>query len=268
MIHQHDLNRRRWDELTPVHVHSAFYDAPGFLAGRSAMDAIERDGVGEVRGKSLLHLQCHFGLTTLDFARQGAQVVGVDFSKASIEQARQLADQADLAQRSRFVCCDVLELDQHLHEKFDVVFTSYGVLTWLCDLQRWGQIVARFLKPGGKFYIAEIHPLAFVFREDADQFDVAYDYFNCPEGLEIPPGPDYANPEFIPDHGERYWAWSLADIFSALQLAGLHIRDFREYPFSCYRQFPFLVQQSDGWWHWPPDRRQLPLLFSLAAFKS
>ncbi|RPH96417.1 class I SAM-dependent methyltransferase [candidate division KSB1 bacterium] len=265
MIEQHEINRRRWNEITPVHARSEFYDVPGFLAGRNTLFEIELDGVGDVNGKSLLHLQCHFGMDSLSWARLGAQVVGVDFSEASIEQARDLAQQARLADRCQFICCDVLELDQHLTEKFDVVFTSYGVITWLCDLEKWARIVAHFLKPGGLFFIAEIHPLALMFRENTDKFELAYDYFSNAAEVVIPPGPDYADPSFVPTHGENYWAWTIADIFHALKKAGLEIGEFNEYPYSCYPQFPNMTQQADGRWILPAGIPRLPLLFSLAA---
>ncbi len=265
MIQPHEQNRLRWNELTPVHARSAFYDVPGFLSGKLAIDDIERDGAGDIRGKSLLHLQCHFGLSSLSFARLGAQVTGVDFSEASVAQANELAKQAGLESRSRFICCDVLELDRHLNERFDVVFTSYGVITWLSNLSKWGEIVARFLKPDGRFFMAEIHPLAMVFGDETETFEVTYDYFHDPAGIEIPPSADYADPTYTSSHAERYWAWSLMDIFGALRAAGLTITDFREFPFSCFRQFPAMRKGEDGLWHLPETTPQLPLTFAITA---
>jgi SAM-dependent methyltransferase len=264
---RHESNRRRWDELTPVHVRSDFYDVAGFLAGGSTLGKIEREGVGDVQGKTLLHLQCHFGLDSLSWARLGAQVVGVDFSEVSIADARRLAERAGLASRCRFVCADVLELECHLEGTFDVVFTSYGVITWLCDLQRWAKVIAHFLKPGGLFFMAEIHPFAFVFRENVPTLEPAYDYFHQAAGTKFTGSPDYADPSFVPAASETYWAWSLADVFRVLREAELELRDFREYPFSCHRQFPHLVKQADGCWILPPGSVQIPLLFSVAAGK-
>jgi SAM-dependent methyltransferase len=265
MLEQHELNRRRWEEITPVHVRSSFYNVEGFLRGERALDQLESDGAGDVRGRSLLHLQCHFGLGALSFARLGAQVTGVDFSESSIAKARELSDRCRLSARTRFLCCEVLELDQHLDERFDVVFTSYGVITWLCDLARWGRIISRFLKPGGRFFMVEIHPVSFMFHEESGKLEIAYDYFNDPGGLVIPPEPDYADRNYVPVHGERFWAWSLADVHSAIAAAGLQITDFREYPFSIYRQFSYLERHEDGFWHMPAGRPQMPLLFSISA---
>jgi 2-polyprenyl-3-methyl-5-hydroxy-6-metoxy-1,4-benzoquinol methylase len=267
MDSRHDLNRRRWNELTPVHTRSEFYDVAGFLAGRNTLLPVEREGVGDVQGKSLLHLQCHFGLDSLSWARLGAQVVGVDFSEASITEAKRLAERTNLADRCRFICADVLDLDQHLPETFDIVFTSYGVITWLSDLERWAQIIARFVKPGGFFFMVEIHPFSFVFRENAPTFEVAYDYFHDAAGLELSGSPDFADPSFVPETPEHFWAWSLADVLRVLREAGLGLRDFREYPFSCYRQFPQMEKRSEGLWHLPAGSVQIPLLFSVSAIK-
>jgi SAM-dependent methyltransferase len=265
MIEQHELNRQRWNELTPVHARSEFYNIDGFLKGAPALDDVEIGGLGDLSGKSLLHLQCHLGLGTLEAARRGARVVGVDFSAASIATAREMAAKADLTERARFICCDVLELDQESHETFDVVFTSYGVLTWLFNLPKWGQIVARFLRPGGHLFIAEIHPTAFMFAEQGEPLTVAYDYFNSPEGILLPPSPDYADANYTAAQAERYWAWSLEDIFRSLTDAGLAITDFREFPFSCYRQFPHMTRGDDGHWYLPPHVPRAPLLFALRA---
>src|SRR5262249_16463954 len=138
----HDNNRELWDELADINVETAYYDVPGFLAGRSTLRSIERAEVGDVAGRSLLHLQCHCGLDTLSWARLGARVTGVDFSPRAIDIARRLAQQAQV--EAEFVCSSIEELTDRLTGSFDVVFTSYGVLCWLRDLARWARVIARF----------------------------------------------------------------------------------------------------------------------------
>jgi ubiquinone/menaquinone biosynthesis C-methylase UbiE len=262
----HDVNRRWWNEVTPVHIRSEFYGVERFLAGENALDAIERQALADPRGKSLLHLQCHFGLATLSWARLGARAVGVDFSEEGIRGGQDLAARAGLQEQARFTCCDVLELDRHLEEQFDCVFTSYGVLTWLSDLDRWAKIVARFLKPGGRFYIAEIHPASMVFDNSTRDFKLRFDYFHAPDPVVLnDSSPDYADPSYVSTNETHEWAWSLADVFHALWGAGLEITEFEEYPYSCYRQFPQMEQRADGFWHLPDDIPRLPQLFSLAA---
>jgi 2-polyprenyl-3-methyl-5-hydroxy-6-metoxy-1,4-benzoquinol methylase len=152
-------NRALWDEWTPIHVGSAFYDVDGWKSGRRHdLPPLLVDEVGDVAGKDLLHLQCHFGLDTLSWARRGARVTGADFSERAVEQARLLAAETGL--EARFVVSDVVDLPDRLEGDFDVVFTSFGVLNWLPDVPRWAEVVAHFVRPGGFFYIAEAHPFA------------------------------------------------------------------------------------------------------------
>ncbi len=168
-------NRELWDEWTGIHARSEFYDVEGFKAGRRSLRPIELEALGDVTGKTLLHLQCHFGMNTLDWARRGAQVTGVDFSEKAIALARSLS--RELSIPAEFVLSDIAALPDVLHREFDIVFTSYGVLTWLSDLRRWGQVVAHFLKPGGTFFIAEFHLFAYIFDDEVAELQVRYPYF-------------------------------------------------------------------------------------------
>jgi 2-polyprenyl-3-methyl-5-hydroxy-6-metoxy-1,4-benzoquinol methylase len=266
MISAHEPNRKWWNEVTSVHVASKFYDVPAFIEGKNTLDQIELSGVGDVTGKTLLHLQCHFGLATLSFARMGAKVTGMDFSEEGIKAAQELAKQIGQEHNSRFLCCDVLELDEHLNGQFDIVFTSYGVITWLSNLDRWAQIVAKFLKPGGKFFIAEIHPTGMLFDNDQSGWQIKYDYFHREEPLILQDYHDYADPNFKPQEKTHDWIWSMSDILRALWKAGLTITDFQEYPFSCFQQYPHLVER-DGNYYIPEDSYKIPLIFTLTATK-
>src|SRR3972149_9735810 len=177
-------NLALWDEWTSIHVRSKFYDVEGFKRGEVRLDSLEREELGDVTGKSLLHLQCHFGLGTLSWARLGATVTGADFSAKSIEQARALADELGIP--AHFVCSDVESLPDNLSGQFDIVFTSYGVLPWLPDLKRWAEVIAHFLTPGGIFYIAEAHPISYIFddTEGVNDLVVKYPYFARDEPIE------------------------------------------------------------------------------------
>jgi SAM-dependent methyltransferase len=148
-------NKALWEERTAIHQTSSFCNLEGFKRGGSRLRTYE---VGEVTGKSLLHLQCHFGIDTLSWARLGARVTGADFSDRAIELARSLA--TELALDATFVRADLYDLPAVLDGQFDVVYTSHGVLGWLPDLERWAGVVAHFLRPGGVFYLTEIHPVA------------------------------------------------------------------------------------------------------------
>ena len=258
-----ELNRKYWDALTPVHAASRFYDVPGFLVGGSSLHSIEREALGEVVGKSLLHLQCHFGLDTLSWARLGAEAVGVDFSEASIAHARALAEQAGL--NVSFLERDVLDLVRGPVGKFDLVFASYGVVGWLPDLEEWGRVVAASLKADGMFFMAEIHPTSLLFEADAaGDLSRSYDYFHNGGPLRIGPEKDYADASHMTLASEM-WTWSLADILGALESAGLRVYDFTEYSRTVYQQFPNMRETVDGYWELEPGALSVPLLFSLKA---
>ena len=153
-----EANRAHGDEATPIHVRSAFYDVAAFKAGKTSLQRIEIEELGDVKGKTLLHLMCHFGLDTLSWARAGALVTGVDFSSEALVQARGLAEELNIP--AHFVETNIYELPSVLEERFDIVFTSYGVLCWLPDLAEWARIIARSLRQGGTFHMLEDHPNA------------------------------------------------------------------------------------------------------------
>ena len=138
------MNRSAWDQRAQVHFGSKFYNVAGFLAGETSLREIERAELTDVAGKRLLHLQCHFGLDTLSWARQGAVCTGVDISSVAIQKARELAAQTRL--NTEFVCSDVYGFERTHSEPYDIVFTSYGAICWLPDLTRWAQVVANMSK--------------------------------------------------------------------------------------------------------------------------
>ncbi|MFW6115486.1 MAG: class I SAM-dependent methyltransferase [Chloroflexota bacterium] len=267
-------NRAWWDERVSLHADSAFYDVKAFKDGDLTLMDLERSELGDVAGRSLLHLQCHFGLDTLSWARLGAQVTGVDFSEEGIALARSLSE--DLGIEAAFVCSDVYELPAMLSGEFDIVFTSYGVLCWLPDLVRWAEAIAHFLAPGGTFYIAETHPFALVFydEEDAEDLQVHYPYFQGPEPMRFEDAGSYAEPMAESTHRVTYeWTHTLGDVVNALISAGLQIEFLHEFPYACCRMLPFMEQDEDGWWRLtPPDGSAwagdgVPLTFSLKARK-
>ncbi len=263
-----ETNRRRWNEVTPIHAASQFYDLAGFRVGESSLRPIEVEELGDVRGKSLLHLQCHFGMDTLSWARLGAKATGMDLADESISLARALA--AELNLDAHFICCDLYDLPRHLHGVFDIVFTSYGVLAWLCDLRQWAEIIAHYLRPGGTFYMVEMHPLGDIFDDSpgAAEARVAYPYFPELEPLALDISTTYANrAKQVVNTRSYHWTHTLGEIVTALAGAGLRIEFLHEFPFCVYAKFPFLRQGEDGWWRLPETGAQIPLMFSLKAGK-
>ena len=254
-------NRSLWNGWTRLHKPSRFYDVDAFKAGESSLKPLEIEEVGDVQGKSLLHLQCHFGMDTLSWARRGARVTGVDFSDEAISTARSLA--AELNIPADFICSSVYDLPGVPDERFDIVYTSYGVLSWLPDLERWGEVIARHLKPGGFFYIAEYHP--FVSMLGADNRTFEHPYFHTPEPIKLHSVGSYAAPEATDfSHTEYNWSHSLADVVNALLRAGLRLEFLHEFPYWDAR--PFATQESGvdesrlgGW------AGDIPHVFSLRA---
>ena len=168
------INKETWNNKTEVHLKSEFYDNENFLIGKSTLNAIELELLGDVSNKKILHLQCHFGQDSLSLSRLGAKVTGVDFSDKAIEKAREFNDQLNLD--AKFICCDLYDLPNYLNEKFDIVFTSYGTIGWLPDLTKWANVVSKFLKPDGKFIMADFHPIVWMY--DNAFKEIAYSYFN------------------------------------------------------------------------------------------
>jgi SAM-dependent methyltransferase len=269
MSEQTEANRRHWDEVVPLHVDSEFYDVASFKAGKTALHQLELEELGDVRGKSLLHLQCHFGMDTLSWAREGAAVTGADFSGRAIEAARGLA--AETGIDARFVVSDVYGLPEKLEEQFDIVFTSYGVLAWLPDIRRWGQVAAHFVKPGGTFYIVEFHPFAGVFDDSADVTDlhVHYPYFTPGEPLRFEmEGGTYAAPAPDAQNVTMFqWTHPLGEVVTALIDAGLRIEFLHEFPFTIYRALPLIVPTNDETMRLSKHDGSVPLLYSIKAGK-
>jgi len=262
-----EANQKLWDELSKLHIDSKTYKTKEFLEGKTTLHSIELEELGSVKGKTLLHLQCSFGLDTLSWAREGASVTGVDFSGEAIRLARMLSDQAGL--KATFIQSNIYDLPKALDRKFDIVFTSYGVLCWLPDLPQWAQIVARFLKRGGFFYIAEFHPMMWVFDWDTpDGFRIARTYFHNPVPIESQAEASYAEPnKRIGPFVEYEWAHGLGAVVTAIADAGLRIRFLHEFPRSTFQQLPCLKEAEDGSWYIDDPEIQLPLTYSLLATK-
>jgi ubiquinone/menaquinone biosynthesis C-methylase UbiE len=258
-------NQGLWDEWTRINAASHLYDLQNFKTGRSSLHALEVAEVGDVQAKTLLHLQCHFGMDTLSWARRGAQVTGIDFSTEAMGLARSLAQELNLP--ARFIQSDLYDLPQHLNETFDLVFTSYGVLTWLNDIPRWAQIAASFVKPGGIFYIAEFHPTAYMFSDEKDDWVLETCYFN--DGVTAwPVAGSYADPSAVVQTKTYYeWNYPLGTVVSSLIDAGLVVEFLHEFDYSTYPQFKFLVPGDDGLYRPPAGMPRLPLIFSLRARK-
>lgn len=266
-----EANRKCWDDFAKAHFHTENdeYNVKSFLEGNTTLKQYELDEVGNVEGKSLLHLMCHFGLDTLSWAREGATVTGIDISGEGIRLAKLLAEQANL--EGTFIQSNLYDLPNGLSEKYDIVYTSIGVLCWLNDIDKWGKIIAHFLKPGGFFYIAEIHPFALVFdneTEGLDELHIMYNYFHDAIPMRFEENGTYAVSNAKIENKVTYeWQHSLSDIINALLNAGLRIEFLNEYPFTVWKHFPFAALDKDGYYRLKNQKAEIPLLFTLKAIK-
>ncbi len=257
-----EINKDLWDKWAELHVNTKFYDIEAFKNGKSSLNKTELNLLGDLKGKSILHLQCHFGQDSLSLARLGAQVTGVDLSEKGIEIAQSLAKELNLD--VEFVCSNVLELDQNLKGKFDIVYTSYGTIGWLPDLNQWGKIVNHFLKPGGKFVMVEFHPLMNMYDDDFSS--LKYSYFKKDLVLLDESG-SYADVDAKHVKGQSAtWDYSLSEAIMALLNTGMTLHDFQEYDFSHYDIFKDSIKNEEGF-QVKGLEGKLPLMFSLVVTK-
>ncbi len=257
MPHQdHERNREMWNEIVDVHLHHSSYRVKEFLDGGSTLKTLEQSELGDVRGKTLLHLMCQFGLDTLSWARKGAIVTGVDIADQSIIRANELKTKAGL-ESARFIRSDLLDLPSQLNEQFDIVYQSYGTLCWLADIAKWSTVVAKYLKPGGTFLLIDDHPCSLAMHE------TALGYFST-ESETLTDLPDYADRSFRRTKPSTEWQHTLAEILNALITAGLTIRKVGEYDYSYYQVTEEWHKVEDRWYP-PKSPTMFPIMLLVRA---
>ncbi len=257
-----EVNKQTWNEKVNIHASSDFYDLEAFKKGKSSLNQYELEALGNVSGKSLLHLQCHFGLDTMSWSRMGAQCTGVDLSEKGIELATQL--NSELGLDAKFVCCNVLDTSKYIKDQFDIVFTSYGVIGWLPDLRPWGKMIAERLKQGGTFYMVEFHPIVWMFDYLEEKPSIKYGYHQKDAIYEEYEG-TYANEKSKMISKEYGWNHGLGEVISSLSEAGLTIEYLKEYDQSPYKIFPNLVEKDNVMFE--TNNKLYPLLFAIKATK-
>lgn len=260
-----EANRANWDERTDVHLQSRFYDVEGWLRDERGPRQREVEMLGDVADLRLLHLQCHFGLDSLAWARAGAHVTGLDFSAASVSAAQDLARRAGLADHATFVCGDVLDAVEILgHETLDIVYVSVGALCWLPSVDRWARQVAALVAPGGRFFLHDGHPLTWALADD--QACLAHSYFEEPEPYVDDSEATYTDSD-RPIANQRTYEWNhgLGETVTALIRHGLRLRWLEEHDWTVWQRFPWLVRDNEGRWSTPPAMPRMPLMFSLLA---
>jgi len=257
-----EINKKSWNNRLESHLNSDFYDMPNFLNGKSSLNEIELSLLGDLKGKRILHLQCHFGQDTISLSRMGAETVGVDLSDESIKKAKELATTSNTS--AKFICSNVYDLPKVLDEKFDIVFTSYGTISWLPNLDEWAKVIEHFLKPGGRFVFAEFHPAVWMYDDDLKE--VAYCYNNAEPIIEVETG-TYADKSA--DIKQKYVCWNhgIGEVVNSLINKGLNINQLNEF---CYAPYPFINNSEEyepGKYRIKHFGNKFPLVYSIEATK-
>ncbi len=258
------LNKQLWNQRTAIHFKSEFYNVAQFLISRNSLNQIELDLLGDIAEKSILHLQCHFGMDTLSLANADAEVTGIDLSDAAILKASELNQQLNL--HAEFICCDVYDVPQVLKKQFDIVFTSYGTIGWLPDLDKWADVISKSLKPGGRFLLVEFHPVLWMFDEEVKA--IKYSYFNKQTIVEEENGTYADKSAVIKNNISITWNHSLDEVISALINAGLSIELFKEFDYSPYNIFANAVESKPGEFMVRDAEGKLPLVYAVRAKKT
>lgn len=277
--HLHEENRLSWNVATEVH-NSHKADQSKFLReGGSTLFPEEIELLGDIAGKSLVHLQCNAGQDSLSLAKLGAAVTGVDISDTAIEFAQKLSAESGIP--ATFYRADVYDWLATTSDRFDVVFSSYGAIVWLSDIETWAKGVASILKPGGKLVLIEFHPLINILDDD---WAIKYDYFNegraasfdsgigdyvAMSGSVLAPSgylegvQDFKNP-----HPGHEFNWTVSELVTATINAGLRLTILREYPYmNGARLLNNMRVTPDGRIFQPEGMPNLPLMYGLTAEK-
>jgi 2-polyprenyl-3-methyl-5-hydroxy-6-metoxy-1,4-benzoquinol methylase len=257
-----EINRQSWNNRTDIHLRSEFYGLDGFLKGKTSLNDIELNLLGNLQGKNILHLQCHFGQDSISLSRLGAEVTGIDLSDRAIQHAKQIAK--DTGSTANFICCDIYDLPNHSEKQFDIVFTSYGTIGWLPDLDKWAKIVAQFLKPGGQFVFVEFHPVIWMFDDNFEK--IGYRYFNSGAIVETENG-TYA--DRTADISQEYVMWNhgLSEVINSLIKNGLEIKAFDEFDYSPYNCFNRTIEFEPKKYRIEHLDNKIPMVYSIVAKK-
>lgn len=255
-----DINRLSWNRRAEIHPDSDFYEMALFRNGKNSLKSPELKLLGDISDCRMLHLQCHFGQDSISLSRMGAKVTGVDFSNIAIDYAQNLA--FDMGTDTRFICSDVYALPEILEDKFDIVFTSYGTIGWLPDIQKWASVIAQFLRPGGRLVFAEFHPTMWMFDDDISF--VQYGYFHGEPIVEELPG-TYACPNSQQHFKSITWNHSLGEVISALLENEMVLESFEEYDYSPFNCLKNLEEKSPGMFRFKHIDVRFPIIYALSA---
>jgi SAM-dependent methyltransferase len=263
------VNLRNWESRVPVHAGSRDYDVTGLAADPDRLSPVvsfDRPWLGDLNGLDVVHLQCHIGTDTLSLARLGGRVTGVDFSPSALAVARDLATAAGVD--VRFVESELYAAPTALEDRFDLVYTGVGALCWLPDIAGWARVVAALLRPGGRLYVRDGHPMLHTLYDGIDDevLRVTLPYF---EGdplqwfseITYTDGPPIASPE------QYEWNHGLGEIVQAVIDAGLRVTALREHTECEWKALGHMIEGPDGKFRLREQPERVPLMFTLEAGK-
>lgn len=257
-----NINKETWNQKTQVHIESDFYNNEAFLNGECTLKQIELDLLGNIEGKSILHLQCHFGQDSISLARRGAKVTAIDLSDVAIQRAQEFAEQLNVD--VEFICSNIYDLPAILNKKFDIVFTSYGVISWLPDLDQWAEVISLYMKPKSRFIFVEFHPVVWMFDDNFEK--VGYSYFNTGEQVETFEG-TYADRNAPLQDETVNWNHSIADSLNGLIKSGIIIKSFNEFDYSPYNVFAHTIEIEKDKYRIKHLEDKIPMVFAIEGVK-
>jgi SAM-dependent methyltransferase len=268
------VNLAQWDERAPAHASSPDYAVDQFLADPEFLSGVVRfdqPRLGSIRGLRGVHLQCHIGTDTLSLARLGASMTGLDFSPAALAQARDLAQRTGSA--TQFVEADAYDAVKVLGAgQFDLVYTGIGALCWLPDIQRWAQVVAGLLKPGGRLFIREGHPMLWALADPRPDGLLVVDlpYFERPEPSIWDQGGTYVATDTVFENNvSAEWNHGLGETIAALLEAGLSLTGLAEHDSVPWDALPGQMEEIGGGEFRLTDRPwRLPCSYTLQATRN
>jgi SAM-dependent methyltransferase len=264
------INRAWWDERAPAHASSPDYAVAQIIADPTRLSDVVRFDVprlGDIKGQRGIHLQCHIGTDTISLHRLGAAMTGLDFSTESIAIARRIA--ADARADVTFVEAEVYDAPEAVGGGFDFVFTGIGALCWLPEVGRWAKTVAELLRPGGRLFLREGHPMLLAFDETrTDEWVLRYSYFEQPDPESFDAPGTYVDTEVEFGHNQANdWSHGIGDVITAVLEAGLELTMFVEHDSVPWEALPDRMYRDDGEWRLIEHPERLPLSYTLQAVK-
>jgi SAM-dependent methyltransferase len=264
-------NLAGWENRVDIHTGPNGYDVEGLLSDRSRISntvRLDQPLLGDISGLDVVHLQCHLGTDTLSLARLGARTVsGLDFSPKAIEQCRKLFERSGT--KGRFVLADVYDAPAVLGDQYDLVYASVGAINWIDSMQRWMRVAAALLRPGGRLYLRDVHPMAMVIDPESDgELRLRYPYCETAEPVTMQTDTTYTGDGTkLTDRTTHEWSHGIGEIVQGAIDAGLVVTNLREHFFADWRAYPSMIEVEPGKYVLAEGPERLPLLFTLTARK-